>query len=147
MHICTWICVNTFWRGVSLKVIHWRRRVISIRWAYGSAADPIEQAWKARASCVTNCPIYQICVDGSRQSCAELHKDMTRKVRCLDGPFYLIKDSFVVLGLGAEIPHKRLRTQEDNYDKLVTSWRAIDKHCTRSWAPKDRPHAQLDLII
>ena len=33
------------------------------------------------------------CVDGSRHSCAELHKDMTRKVRCLDGPFYLMKDT------------------------------------------------------
>ena len=28
--------------------------------------------------------------------------------------------------------------QERNYDKLVSSWRATDKHCTRWWAPRDR---------
>ena len=34
------------------------------------------------------------------------------------------------------------RVQELNYDKLVSSWRATDKHCTRWWARRDRPRAR-----
>ena len=29
-----------------------------------------------------------------------------------------------------------------SYDKVVGSWRATDRHCTRSWPPRSRPRAR-----
>ena len=30
----------------------------------------------------------------------------------------------------------------EGYDKVVGSWRATDRHCTRSWPPRSRPRAR-----
>ena len=56
--------------------------------------------------------------------------------------FDLMSRVLFVLGLTKRPKSSKTGLPKRHYDKLVSSWRATDRHCTRSWPPRSRPRAR-----